>query len=88
MAVRRPDASASSVPDDDHRWRCGGCGNLTRFDVVRTARLQEFWHLDLSGNTSVEEARTLSNDLVSVTCRWCGRADQIEVVPRPGAAQR
>jgi RNase P subunit RPR2 len=77
-------AARSSIPDDDHRWRCGACGNLTRFDVVRSARTKEFWHLDLSGAESVEVEETLSNEIVSVTCRWCGRADQIDVVTRPG----
>lgn len=74
-----------SIPDARHRWRCGGCGNLTRFDVVRAARTQEFWHLDLAGEASIEESMPLSEDIVSVSCRWCGRADQVQVVPRPGA---
>ena len=74
-----------SVPDGRHRWRCGGCGNLTRFDVVRAARTQEFWHLDLAGEASIEESTPLTEDILSVSCRWCGRADQVQVVPRPGA---
>ncbi|MBA2561067.1 MAG: hypothetical protein H0V07_14500 [Propionibacteriales bacterium] len=85
MTAHRSDAPTSSIPDDNHRWRCGGCGNLTRFDIVRTARTKEFWHLDLAGAASIEEQETLSNDVVSVACRWCGRADQVQVVPRPGA---
>ena len=74
---------ARTVPDAAHRWRCGGCGNLTRFDVVRVARTREFWHLDLAGEPAVEESDTLNADLESVTCRWCGRDDHIEVVSRP-----
>jgi RNase P subunit RPR2 len=78
------DAATSPIPDDDHRWRCGACGNLTRFDVVRSARTREFWHLDLAGAASVDIEETLSTDVLSVTCRWCGRGDQITVVTRPG----
>ena len=77
-----------SLPDATQRFRCGGCGNLTRFDVVRRATTQEYWHQDLSGETAVEEAVTVDEDLVSVSCRWCGRSDAIEVVPRPGVPDR
>ncbi len=84
MSNREQPAATSQIPDDDHRWRCAACGNLTRFDVVRASRTKEFWHLDLSGAASVDVEETLSNDLVSVTCRWCGRSDQISVVTRPG----
>ena len=41
------------LPDADTRWRCGRCGNLTRFDVVRTSRVREFWHLELAGDATV-----------------------------------
>jgi RNase P subunit RPR2 len=72
-------------PDSRHRWRCAGCGNLTRFDVVRSQRSAEFWHVDLSGDARVEESETLESSIDSVTCRWCGRSDAIELVERPGA---
>jgi hypothetical protein len=72
-------------PDHRHRWRCSGCGNLTRFDVVRSQRAAEFWHVDLSGGARVEESHTLESSIESVTCRWCGRDDAIEVVERPDA---
>ncbi len=48
---------AASLPDASTRWRCGGCGNLTRFDVTRTRRTTEFWHFDLAGDHVVEESR-------------------------------
>ncbi len=72
------------LPDTHTRWRCGRCGNLTRFDVVRTSRVREFWHLDLGGVPTVEETEVLSGAVETVSCRWCG-ADgaSIEVVPRP-----
>jgi len=74
------------VPGPDQRWRCGGCGNLTRFDVTRTQRTREFWHFDLAGDHVVEDTETLAETLERVTCRWCGREDAVEVVARAEAA--
>jgi hypothetical protein len=74
------------LPDASTRWRCGRCGNLTRFDVARTSRVREYWHLDLSGEATVEETEVLTDQVESVTCRWCGAdGDAIEIVPRPAA---
>ncbi len=77
-------------PGPEHRWRCGGCGNLTRFDVTRSARTAEYWHFDLAGDHSVEESTVLAESFDAVTCRWCGRSDAVEVVERaevePGPA--
>ena len=74
------------IPDATHRWRCAGCGNLTRFDVTRTRRTTEYWHFDLAGEHRVEETVVDGETVGSVTCRWCGRADAIEVVSRNDAA--
>ncbi|WP_372734000.1 hypothetical protein [Nocardioides sp.] len=71
--------------DAAHRWRCGACGNLTRFDVRRTRSTVEYWHFDLAGEVQVEDSHVRGETVESVTCRWCGRADAIEVVPRAGA---
>ena len=73
------------IPDDATRWRCGGCGNLTRFDVTRTRRTTEYWHFDLAGDLDVEESELLAEDVELVSCRWCGRADAIETVARADA---
>jgi hypothetical protein len=70
------------TPDPTQRWRCAGCGNLTRFDVTRTRRTTEFWHFDLAGDHRVEETEVKEESVETVTCRWCGRADAIEVVAR------
>ena len=72
----------AQIPDATHRWRCGGCGNLTRFDVTRTRRTTEFWHFDLAGDHVVEEETVRDESVESVSCRWCGRDDAIEVVDR------
>jgi hypothetical protein len=76
---------AASLPDATTRWRCGGCGNLTRFDVTRSRRTTEFWHFDLAGDHQVEQTDLREEIVESVTCRWCGRADAIELVDRNDA---
>ena len=70
------------IPQSHQRWRCAGCGNLTRFDVARTRRTTEFWHFDLAGDHAVEQTDLREEVVESVTCRWCGRADAIELVDR------
>lgn len=72
-----------TLPDEQSRFRCAHCGNLTRFDVVRTSRVREFWHLTMAGGPSVEETEVLAEAVESVTCRWCGAGDRIEIVLRP-----
>jgi len=76
------------VPTPTTRWRCTLCGNLTRFDVVRTTRAREYVHLDLAGEPAVEEREVLADSIEHVTCRWCSAVDQVELVdrPEPGAA--
>jgi hypothetical protein len=74
-----------AIPDAARRWRCGGCGNLTRFDVTRSRRTTEFWHFDLAGQHQVEETRVQEQVVESVTCRWCGRSDAVELVERNAA---
>ncbi len=73
------------VPGDGERWRCAGCGNLTRFDVTRTRRTTEYWHLDLAGEARVEEESVHAELVEAVACRWCGRSDAIEIVDRASA---
>ena len=64
-----------------HRFRCSGCGNLTRFDVVATERTRRFHHLELGGEGRVEEEEVLTRTIESVSCRWCSRDDAIVVEP-------
>lgn len=72
------------VPTETSRWRCTLCGNLTRFDVQRSTRAREYVHVSLAGEPVVEERQVLAETVEHVTCRWCGRSDSVEVVPRPG----
>jgi hypothetical protein len=71
----------------DERYRCRACGNVTRFDLVETTRTRRYLHLDLSGDGRIDEEEILAHTLESVTCRWCGRDDVVEVEPRPTAEQ-
>src|SRR4051795_6218521 len=91
LVARRPRTLAgvapAPVPSATTRWRCGRCGNLTRFDVVRTSRAREFVHLDLAGESSVEEREVLSDTVESVRCRWCDADDTVELVDRPTAGR-
>jgi hypothetical protein len=75
------------LPDEASRWRCGHCGNLTRFDVTRTRTVREFWHFSLAGVPDVEETAVDAEVVTKVVCRWCGSSDRIETVPRPAPGE-
>ncbi len=62
------------------RYRCAGCGNLTRFDVTRTRRTRAFHHYTLGGELVVEEEQVLSEVVENVACRWCGTGQAVEVL--------
>jgi hypothetical protein len=76
------------APTAGTRWRCTLCGNLTRFDVQRSTRAREYVHVSLAGEPVVEEREVVTDTVEHVTCRWCGRVDSVELVPRPDAAVR
>jgi len=64
------------------RYRCTGCGNLTRFDVTVTRRAREYHHFSVGGDLEVEDRELLNERVEEVTCRWCGaNGDAIELVP-------
>lgn len=69
--------------EPNERYRCTGCGNVTRFDLVERSRVRRFLHADLAGTAAVDEEEVLEYALETVTCRWCGRGDSIVVEPRP-----
>jgi hypothetical protein len=71
--------------DPDHRFRCDGCGNVTRFDVVSTARTRAYHHFDLGGEVTIDEEEILERTVESVTCRWCQRQDTVRVEVAPVA---
>lgn len=64
------------------RYRCSGCGNLTRFDVVGWRRTKAFYHFTVAGELAVEDEDVLESRVEEVTCRWCGATGpSIEEVP-------
>ena len=73
------------LPTADTRWRCTACGNLTRFDVVRSVRRRDFVHADLAGEQQIEESEVLAESVEQVTCRWCNGVNSVELVARPDA---
>jgi len=69
------------------RYRCGACGNLTRFDVTTDRRTSTFHHYSVGGALTVEDETVLSEDVVDVRCRWCGHGRAIEVIDVVEAAE-
>jgi len=67
-----------SVDASPTRYRCGACGNLTRFDVTVTRRERAFYHYSIGGELEVEEREVLSETVESVSCRWCGHGRAVE----------
>ncbi|MHB8246351.1 MAG: hypothetical protein ACYDGN_13560 [Acidimicrobiales bacterium] len=63
------------------RYRCNGCGNLTRFDVVATKCTKSFHHFTVGGELVVEGESLLEERIELVTCRWCGSSKGIEILP-------
>ena len=61
----------------DPRYRCDGCGNLTRFDVTTSQTTRAFHHYSVGGELEVEETTILSHHVDEVVCRWCGHGRSI-----------
>jgi hypothetical protein len=80
------------------RYRCGACGNLTRFDVTSTKTTRAFHHFTIGGELVVEDEEVLEESVHEVACRWCGHGRAIEVLdgeepdattePAPGQSVR
>jgi ribosomal protein S27AE len=73
-----------AMSESTQRYRCGQCGNLTRFDVFESRRSRLFHHYSLGGDLTIEEEEVLSHEVERVVCRWCGSADAIEQVAVTG----
>jgi hypothetical protein len=65
------------VVADPVRYRCNGCGNLTRFDVTSTTRTKAFHHYTVAGELRVEEVEVLDQVVEEAACRWCGTAANV-----------
>ena len=66
------------------RYRCAGCGNLTRFDVTLTRRTRAFHHFTVGGVLEVEDEEVLSERIEDVSCRWCGDGRAVEALGEVG----
>jgi hypothetical protein len=72
------------------RYRCDGCGNLTRFDVTVTQTTKAFHHFTVGGDLVVEDEDVLARHVDAVVCRWCGHGRSVVELeddehPGPGA---
>jgi len=65
------------------RYRCGACGNLTRFDVTAARRTRSFHHYTVGGDLTVEGTEVLEELVEEVSCRWCGSARAVEPIAIP-----
>jgi hypothetical protein len=63
------------------RYRCTGCGNLTRFDVTVTRRTRAYHHYTVGGDLNIEDVEVLSEVIEGVACRWCGPGVEVEDLP-------
>jgi hypothetical protein len=59
------------------RYRCDGCGNLTRFDVTTSRQTKAFHHYTVGGELQIEEETVLSEHVDAVSCRWCGHGRSV-----------
>ena len=65
-------ADSATGGDRPVRYRCTGCGNLTRFDVTTSRRTRAFHHYTVGGDLQLEDVEVLSEVVEDVRCRWCG----------------
>ena len=73
-----PAAPEGPAPEHPTRYRCGACGNLTRFDVTTTRRTRAFHHFTVGGELRIEDEELLSEVVDEVSCRWCGHGRAVE----------
>ena len=59
------------------RYRCDGCGNLTRFDVTISQKTKAFHHYNVGGDLVIEDEQVLARSVDEVVCRWCGHGRSV-----------
>ena len=59
------------------RYRCDGCGNLTRFDVTVSQQTRAYYHYTVGGDLEVQDEAVLSRHVDDVVCRWCGHGRSV-----------
>ncbi|HUO48402.1 MAG TPA: hypothetical protein VMU09_06175 [Acidimicrobiales bacterium] len=62
------------------RYRCDGCGNVTRFDVTVTQQTKAFYHYTVGGDLLIEDEEVLAHEVDDVVCRWCGHGRNVVAI--------
>lgn len=62
---------------DFSRYKCSNCGNVTRFDVLRTVKTRSFYHYSIGGELNIDSEEVLEDVVHEVTCRWCNSAKTV-----------
>jgi hypothetical protein len=75
------------------RYRCDGCGNLTRFDVTISQKTKAFHHYSVGGDLAIEDEQVLARNVDEVVCRWCGHGRSVveltaEELAEPGESSK
>ena len=75
------------------RYRCDGCGNLTRFDVTISQKTKAFHHYSVGGDLVIEDEEVLIRSVDEVVCRWCGHGRSVveitgEELGEPGESSK
>jgi hypothetical protein len=75
------------------RYRCDGCGNLTRFDVTVSQKTKAFHHYSVGGDLTVEDEEILDRTVDVVVCRWCAHGNSVveitdDELEEPGAQSK
>lgn len=79
-----PGGPVSGSSSTVRRYRCGACGNVTRFDVTTTRRTRAFHHYTVGGELDVEDEELLAEVIEEVSCRWCGTGRAVERIVDAG----
>jgi hypothetical protein len=58
-------------------YRCGSCGNLTRFEVTSSRRTRAFHHFGVDGSLAVEDEEVLESVVERVVCHVCGASGSV-----------
>jgi hypothetical protein len=70
------------------KYRCDGCGNVTRFDVTMSQTTKSFHHYTVGGDLMVEEVEVLSRTVDDVVCRWCGHGRSVVEISETESSDR
>lgn len=67
------------------RYRCATCGNMTRFEVVVTRRVEETQRVAVNGSAGSSTSGVVAESIDEVRCGWCGDHRSIDELGKTGA---